>query len=114
MNNIDYTARAKEIITSHMLFANDYKRVQLASDLVNSSSFKCNFYYECVKNLQLIYICNEVYEGAKRKIYWDESSTSYIYFSTTSYVLSLFSSLEKIPDDFMVNISNILELACFI
>lgn len=32
MSNIDYTARAKEIITSHMLFANDYKRAQYTID----------------------------------------------------------------------------------
>lgn len=61
MNNIDYTALAKEIITSHMLFANDYKKAQLASDFVNSSSFKCDFYYDSRKGLRMVYIYNEVY-----------------------------------------------------
>lgn len=116
MSNIDYVKQAEKIIIDQIQFSNDCDG--LRSDLAGSNTLKCEYYYECIRNIQTVSICNEKYTDGYRKLYWDKHDSYYIWFVNVNHMFErgvggrLYNY--KLPDDFKINISNILELACFI
>lgn len=113
MNNIDYTALAEKIIINLIQISNDHDKSKLISDLTESNTFKCKYYYERVGNATTVLIYNEKYVEGCRKFYWDRRYC-YVWFVSEGYRSGLSRDDYKSLDNFKINICNILELACFI